>query len=169
MYDAIETILYKDHAIQILPDLDPFNPRTDTDETSVLYARGLSEEGPAERPNDRTHITLPVYRYSHGNIALNTTGFSCPWDSGLTGYISISKATAREEYGVKRISPQLRKRIEGRLQTEVAVYGAYCNGDVFGYQVTDPDGEEIDSCWGFFGFMEIDWDYMIEQAKGALA
>ena len=27
-------------------------------------------------------IALPLYLYDHSGITMNTTGFSCPWDSG---------------------------------------------------------------------------------------
>ena len=154
-------VIHEEGPVKIYPDFDPINPRTDFDHTSTLYAKGLCEEDDGSGPPADT-IWLPVYRYSHGNIALRTTPFSCPWDSGLTGYIYESKSSVRDEFGVKRISPKLRALIEDRLRTEVAVFGAYCNGDVFGYE----NEETGDSCWGFYGFMELDWDYMLASARG---
>ncbi len=49
------------------------------------------------------------------------------------------------------------------LESELAAWNQYLQGDVYGVVVTDPRGEEIDSCWGFYGF-----DYAMEEARGML-
>ena len=37
----------------------------------------------------------------------------------------------------------------------------YLTGEVYGYEIEDPDGEEDgDSCWGFYGF-----DYCMQEAR----
>jgi hypothetical protein len=150
--------IYEEGPVKIYYDHHAINPRQDMEYTSTLYCHNLINEGPA--PSDHDHIWLPVYRYEHSGTALNTTGFHCPWDSGLTGYIYEDKAQIREEFEVKRISPKLRSRIEDRLRSEVAIYGAYVNGEVYGYVNEETD----DSCWGFFG---TDWDYMMQEARAA--
>ncbi|GAF98690.1 unnamed protein product, partial [marine sediment metagenome] len=48
-------------------------------------------------------------------------------------------------------SKKLRKRIEGYLKGEVETYDNYLTGYVFGYCIKDADGEDVDSCWGFYG------------------
>jgi hypothetical protein len=40
---------------------------------------------------------------------------------------------------------------EAACKSQLAEYAAWCVGDVFGYTVTTQDGEEIDSCWGYYG------------------
>ncbi len=47
---------------------------------------------------------------------MNTTGFSCPWDSGQVGWVFVSKKKVREEYGVKRITESL---VENSLPPQV--------------------------------------------------
>jgi len=44
-------------------------------------------------------VFLPLYLYDHSGITMNTTGFSCPWDSGQVGWIWATKKTFREETG----------------------------------------------------------------------
>lgn len=34
---------------------------------------------------------LPLYVYDHSGVRLNTTGFSCPWDSGQVGWIVATR------------------------------------------------------------------------------
>ena len=95
-------------------------------------------------------VILPLYLYDHSGITMNTTGFSCRWDSGQVGFVYISKAKIREEYSVKRISAKLKKRIEGYLVSEVNTYDQYLVGDVYGFNIEYSDGDS-DSCSGYYG------------------
>lgn len=97
----------------------------------------------------RDIILLPLYLYDHSGITMNTTGFTCPWDSGMVGCIFITRAKVCEEYGVKRVSRKLRAKVEGLLRAEVDVYDAYLRGEVFTYRV-EKDGETIDCVGGFY-------------------
>ena len=104
-------------------------------------------------------VILPLYLYDHSGITMNTTGFSCNWDSGRVGFIFISKKKMLEEYGGKVVTQKLKDRVEGYLKGEVETYDQYLTGDVYGYKVfkveTCDKGceheEELDSCWGIYG------------------
>lgn len=39
------------------------------------------DENKARRKLEENYIILPVYKYDHGGVCYNTSGFSCPWDS----------------------------------------------------------------------------------------
>jgi len=92
-------------------------------------------------------IILPIYMYEHSGVTINTTGFSCPWDSGRLGLIFISREKINEEFNKSRTD----KQIEEYLQNEVAVYDQFLTGDVWGFRMLDSRGEEKDACWGFYG------------------
>ncbi len=96
-------------------------------------------------------VILPLYLYDHSGITMNTTGFSCPWDSGQVGFIVASAAKIRESFMVKRITAKVRQRAEDSLRSEVEVFDQYLTGDVYGFVVKDDDGEVTESCWGFYG------------------
>lgn len=115
------------------------------------------------------YLWLRVYKYEHGGVAYNTTGFSCKWDSGQVGYIIVSKKTVRKEYGIKRITQKWNDKILDYLKGEIEMYSDWANGDVYGYRISKlsednpiqdaqstnllyEDFAEIESCWGFFGF-----------------
>lgn len=98
-----------------------------------------------------SYIVLPVYLYDHSGLTINTTGFTCPWDSGLIGIIYVSKERARAEYSVKRITRKWVNRIEDYLRGEIETYNDYLTGNVYYYTIENPVGEEIDSCGGFYG------------------
>jgi len=95
------------------------------------------------------YLMLPLYLYDHSGITMRCSAFSCPWDSGQVGFIFVSKADARKEFG--RLTKATVARIEQSLRGEVETYAQYLEGDVYGYEVEDSDGETLDSCWGFYG------------------
>jgi hypothetical protein len=86
---------------------------------------------------------------------MSCSPFSCPWDSGQVGYIYITREKIRSEYSAKRISKKLLERVRGYLVGEVKTYDMYLTGDVYGYTVEDSEGNDVDSCWGFFGMEDV--------------
>ena len=103
----------------------------------------IKEENPA--------VILPLYMYNHSGISISTRPFSCRWDSGQIGFILVSKKKALEEFGGKIVTAKLKERIEKILEGEVETYTQYVEGEVYGFQIVDEDGEHIDSCYGFYG------------------
>lgn len=112
-------------------------------------------------------------------ITINTSGYSCPWDSGQLGLIYVSKEKVRQEYGIKHISKAWEDKIRGYLDQEVQVYDQYLTGDVWGFRLYEvPEGgdpgelseeeiealEEVESCYGFYGH-----DEAVAEAKSNLA
>lgn len=87
---------------------------------------------------------------------MRTTPFSCGCDSGQVGWIYIDRETGQREWG-----RFWRKKAEKYLIAEVEEYDQYLRGDVWGYTITDKDGNEVDGCWGFYGY-----DYAVQEAKG---
>lgn len=120
---------------------------------------GWDEMKEAIIKNEKVGVILPLYLYDHSGITMNTTGFSCGWDSGQVGFIFISKEKIRKEYGIKRITKEWIEKIEGYLKGEVETYDQYLRGDIFGYRVYKvtecslgcEHEEELDSCWGYYG------------------
>lgn len=91
---------------------------------------------------DAVAEVLPCYLYDHSGITMSTGRFSCPWDSGLVGFIWATHKTATEK-GVEV------EKLAEVLEGEVAVYAQYLEGDVYGFSIEDGDYEN--SCWGFYG------------------
>ncbi len=102
-------------------------------------------------------VVLPLYLYDHSGITMNTTGFSCRWDSGQVGWIYVSKERIIEEYG--DASEESLEKARKVLESEVRTYAQYLEGDVYGFNVIKKDTcsfgheheETLDSCWGFYG------------------
>ena len=92
---------------------------------------------------------------------MSTGKFSCPWDSGQVGFIFVTRAQLLKEYGGLRVTKEVLAKAEKVLQGEVETYDTYLRGEIYGYTIEDPEGNDGDSCWGFYG------DY--DDEYGALA
>lgn len=101
--------------------------------------------------DDPNNIVLPVYMYDHSGITINTTGFSCPWDSGQVGIIYCTKQKAVHEFGKKVCTKKVREAAIRCMVGEIKTVDQYLTGQVYGFRVYNPEGEEVDSCWGFYG------------------
>jgi len=149
-------------------DTDPFNPREMNDGYmgTMICFHGRYDLGDShafscpQEFEDYTQandiVRLPLYLYDHSGITMNTTGFSCPWDSGQVGYIYVTKENIRKEYNIKRISQKTIKQVLNILKAEVSEYDSYLTGEVYGYRIVeidknDEEVEELDACWGFIG------------------
>jgi hypothetical protein len=121
-------------------------------------------QGQALLEEARKHaIILPLFLYDHSGLALATTPFHCPWDSGQVGWIYLTYARLEDEY--KEINVQNIACATEVLEGEVRVYNHYLGGAVFGFSLQQPQeceacghrtAEVLDSCGGFFGFDH--WD-----------
>ncbi len=95
--------------IEIERDPDPQDPAEWDSMGKIAYlassryklgTEALSQEQMREIEvgiNDETLIGLPVYAYVHGDVSLSTEPHSCPWDSGLSGYIYCTAEMEEEE------------------------------------------------------------------------
>ena len=184
--EATQSKQIEKYLIEIYPEDSPSSPREwDNLGTMVCFHRRYTlgdkhdysfrdynswdEMEKAIIKNENVGVILPLYLYDHSGITMNTTGFSCGWDSGQVGFIYISKEKILKEYGGKIVTKKLKERVEGYLKSEVNTYDQYLTGDVYGYKVfkleTCDKGcehrEEIDSCWGYYGE-----DSCMEEAEG---
>lgn len=112
-------------------------------------------------------VLLPLYLYDHSGITMNTGGFSCPWDSGQVGWIFADGNTIRKEYS--NANRQSVATAESVLEGEVSVYDDFIRGDCWYFRLYE-NGEEVDSCGGFYGDVEKSGieEYLPDEAKPLL-
>lgn len=67
------------------------------------------------------------------------------------GYVYVSRKEWPDEDGARKAAESL-----------VEEWNTYLSGDVYGYTVEDEDGEQVESCWGFYGI-----DAVREEARAA--
>ncbi len=107
-----------------------------------------------QRIIEKYFIMLSLYLYDHSGITMNTTGFSCPWDSGQVGWIYCTKEKGRES-----LATYTDEAVREVLVGEVEIYDQYLRGDVYYFlceEGTVCDKGEVhwevtNSCCGFYG------------------
>jgi hypothetical protein len=186
--EKLESFKHNNLVVNIYPDPDPINPRTDYDEMCTLvcwhrrYNLGDETVTPKDAKDiirwqkaqgDRVLAILPLYLYEHGGMTMSTGGFTDPWDSGQVGWGYVT-ASAAEKFGcipgksfknreTGKRERYTKKFFEEAIRSEVKVYDSYLTGECYGYIIEDEEGNFIDSCWGFLG----DKDYCIAEGKSA--
>lgn len=175
MENAIETVKRGGFTAHIYYDTNSLDPRKDCDNLGKIVSRKLTSDvnfefsGDKERDIERLKqefgatVILPIYMYSHGGETINTTGFSCPWDSGQVGWIFATTEDICKEYNCKRVNPAIRRRVEQILGGEIENYDQHIRGEVYRYVLFDKTGNEVDACWGIYGF-----DYVKEEVNSLI-
>lgn len=94
-------------------------------------------------------VVLPLGLYDHSGITMYVGDTHDRWDRGQVGFIY---ATADDllELNADYSTDEGYEQAEKYLRGEVENYDKYLTGQVFGYTVSDPDGDDIASCWGYY-------------------
>lgn len=151
----IETIeLDGGYVLKVYQDPDPERPEQDS--TVWLQCtdnRYFSPRIPKNRTDSDECDIFPLYAYIHGGIALSLNPFSCTWDSGRIGTVFVARSEGSADFTTEQIA-----------QGKIDEWNSYLSGERYGYQLESPDGEELDSCWGYD-----DLEYMKGEAMAAHA
>ena len=96
---------------------------------------------------------FPVYCYDHSGISLykeRYTGCDAKWDSGMFGVAEVDNTDGDADQIFENFFEELRACMEG---------------EVYGFQIRDEEGEIVDSCYGFYGEDVADsmFDYISEE------
>lgn len=152
MFETLEEIKKKlsDAPAQTLQFcIDRLSNRTFFDDHGKFNVDAFVES--AEDIMSRFTVWHRVYLYEHSGQTVSTEPFACPWDSGQVGYIFVTKEQLRKAYSRRNITGAFKAKIEGYLKNEVEEFDNYLTGSVYGFTLTNAEGVEEDSCWGFFG------------------
>lgn len=160
--------------IEVTQDTDPISPADWDSIGEIVYSansrytlgtKAVSQDtlkDIARQIEIGTLIGLPVYAYIHGDvkiIAADSNPFSCPWDSGQSGFVYAPREQVFREYGGKRMTKRIREAAKNLLRQEVETFSQYLEGDV--WVITHwKDGEVIDCCGGYYGY-----EYAVQEAK----
>jgi hypothetical protein len=99
--------------------------------------------------------------YEHGQCSWflkghGLPGTDCVWDGVKNAGLLIWRGNAND---IGK-TPEDRERFAMHF---IEIYTHWCNGEVYGYRILDDDGEEIDSCWGYYGY-----EITEQEAKAAM-
>lgn len=121
-------------------------------------------------------LFAPLFLFDHSGLSMsmgevNSTdvsragrfvGDEAGWDTSAVGFIIMTAAQMDEFTDAANDDTARLARCQMAMAAEVRTYDQYLTGDVYGYRVTDQWGDELDSCWGFYG-----GDYALGEATAA--
>lgn len=180
----IKTIEVDGKTIRVYVDEDPINPRdnswNDNLDMMICFHRKHnlgdthnykasdffdSDDIESQLIKDYNPIVIKrLYLYDHSGLTISTAPFSCRWDSMLVGFILISRENVLKNWNISKFTNNryLAKKADAYIEASVKEYDQFLRGDIYGYVISDDEGNELDSCWGLYGL-----DYAIEQAQEA--
>lgn len=148
-----------EHMVNIVSSRFRHGPKTEERAVDDAMLKVISEK----------YIVMPLYLMDHSGLAMQTTSFNDPWDSGQVGWVYVSKEDVLKAFGAEKMTGALRKKAEDVLRGEVAEYDAYLRGECYGFELYK-NGELSDSCWGFIGSLEDACkaiaDYLPDECRG---
>lgn len=150
------------YVVKVLQDELAENPRTFMDHSDHMicfhkrYKIGDKHTETKESLNTiikrKDVVFLPVYLYDHSGLTISTSPFCSHWDSGQIGFIYMTKEDIFEVYGKKKIlTGKLKEKALEYMNASIEEYDQYLTGTVYGYIVENENGEQVESCWGFYG------------------
>lgn len=103
-----------------------------------------------------TLLVLPLFLMDHSGLTMRTDSAafkacdSAGWDWGQVGVIYVTHEKIVKEFGA--CNEETIAKARGGLIQEVETYSQYLAGEVYGYVIEDEDSNNVDSCFGMFGF-----------------
>ena len=169
----METFKHNGYTIQIVQDEDAQSPEDWGDDgifivtTRNRYFEVLHDKQDAKACMEdkdlcKKYWVFPVNAYIHSGVALSLGAeypFNDQWDSGQIGFVFCAKS----EWKYRTRNTKRCSSAQKVAECHIEEWNKYLSGDVWGYIIKTPEGEELESCWGFYG-----QDYCIEEAKNAV-
>lgn len=172
---AIETFEHAGFTVEIHPDDSPTSPR-EWDNLGVMvgWARNstIGDVRPREDREDWIRdLAHEVSGTDADDLSVEEAEAIVDAHTVITrlylrgsdvGWIYAPRDKILKEYSATEITPEIRANVEACFKGEMETYEQWAEGDVYGFIVRDADGEQVESCWGFYGF-----DDVREEAKSA--
>ena len=160
MRDAVHTEEYEGYTLNIY--YDEFFEDDWDDELIYLVTtnnRYFNYDGPAglKDPGDVDEYlqdkgeaweVFALYAYVHGGVDFSLGEYSCSFDSGQAGYIIVKRG---DDWVAREGEPDNYQAMYRAAEIKLAYTNEVIQGNVYGYEVLDPQGKEVESCWGFVG------------------
>jgi len=173
MRTIIKTIPYKDKLINVYVDVYS-NPRTDFDNLGIFYSiypklnpdnheiRELisccgvkSTEGDIPWDKIKKKFALAKVWYCNSDKGMtvrvsNNNPFPSDSDSGLGGVLAVSNEKIKDRFKKKRLTQSIKERAFHYLVSEASDIDAFLCKEIYGYVITEKNGDTVDDCWGFY-------------------
>ena len=161
--------------LKIMYMCDPENPRRDFDQVSTIImdenanytfsdVQVSSEEELKEwKEQNDVVLTFPLNCYEHSGVSLSISNgypYNDQWDAGQIGEVVVTRKSMKEMWGISYLTKKNTEMLTNAVEAEIEQLTQWLNGEVYGYQLfetktcilNETHEEEIDSCWGYYGY-----------------
>lgn len=101
----------------------------------------------AENAEQKVLAIFPIVKYEHSGVSYSL-GTVKGFDYSNNGFYIITDKT-QKELGTPKAS------FEKVIGQELEVYNKWLDGEVYGFRLYDEQGNEVDSCYGFYDLEDI--------------
>lgn len=143
----------------------------DNDETFISIVKETSQNATSQENHidlikkeiedlgDKVLYITPICRYEHGGVAYSI-GTRHGFDYSNNGFYIVTEET------LKGICEPLSsdEEYEKQISNEIETYNQWVNGEVYAFILYDENGEQEDSCCGFYAIEDIK-EYLPEEFK----
>ncbi len=154
------TFEYRGYTITVEQDENPLNP--DEMGENVVFLSTNHRDFKMDPPKDVTDNInwkqwkkFPLYAYIHSGVSLSLRNdiypFNDRFDACQVGNVFVKKSK-RKGFNLEEVA-----------QSYVNAWNDFLSGDVWVY-IIDKDGEQIDSCGGFYS----DVEFVMDEARDAV-
>ena len=174
----IEDIEYKGCIIEKHYDFNPENPLEDWDANGIFYhwkdngqeemlkyCELLGYDPDSREQTGEEHpdaVRIDKYEHSGVSYSVHGEGYYCRWDTSSTWAVWFPDDCLMDELkGLK--GKKRRDKCIVYARQACKLFNQWANGDVYGFIVKDQSGNEIDSCWGYFG--DEAWEDALSECK----
>ena len=142
--------MYQHITLEIVQDEYPRNPRDESDNLSTFYGpRGtryiVGGKDDIELSRESLEETIKAFRKEGAIVEeFESNAGAC--------YAVVFREQLKKEYldhgySMRKALYHARQCAKGEIKTWLA----WCEGEVYGYIIRGTDGEDLESCWGFYG------------------
>lgn len=100
-------------------------------------------------------VILPISIYDHSGVTIWYGGATDRWDSCTVGYGYMTKESTLKNCG-GATEENWREKAIADMELSMSVYRNYVEGNVFWYEILNEEGDQIDTCGGFYGDEDIE-------------
>jgi hypothetical protein len=188
MYPPVDTFEVDGFTVELHQDYDAGNPYKEWDQASEILSAvrdyDLGDSVPV--PNGNYYydgrggpqipskvmarwltlfggyvLAIPFTFQDYGSSGARTW-LTTPDDDPADGWLVLSKESYDKEFGSygMPLSGDAEHTAEKTIRAEFDSFRSWIESEVLGFVIKDPAGQEVDSCWGFYG----DDKYIREEA-----
>lgn len=141
----------KSFTYEIKYDQDAGNPRDEFDNISTFYAvknsRYMTGGKHDIEYSYRDDLDEEIKALRKSGTVVVEFSHNAGDQYAVVDVDALEKEYIAHGYSMRKAKYHARRCAQGEIDTWIA----WANGDVFGFVVTDDEGNHVDSCWGFYG------------------